>query len=212
MPAETRSAYDPAFRERPALAADDDLAAARRLFEAASRPYLSAALPWFVWAALLPAAALATPRAAALRGAPAVLGLWSTAILLGGACESWFLLRRRRQGGGSALGSWAMTLQGNLSLVAVALSAALVAVDRPRLLPGLWLLLLGHSLFALGGLAFRPQRTAGILYQLGGAVALLPGVPELVVLAAATLLGNLWIGWGVARRQPKGGSGSDGGS
>jgi hypothetical protein len=92
-----------------------------------------------------------------------------------------------------------MTLQGNLSLVAVALSIALVAAEEARLLPGLWLLLLGHSLFTLGGLAFPPQRTAGVVYQVGGAAALLPGLPELLLFAAATALGNLWIAIGVVR-------------
>lgn len=198
------SEYDPLFPERSGGdASGGDLAVARRLFAAASRPYLSSAAPWFAWAALLPAAALGTPRAAAAGGYVAVFALWSAAIVVGGALEALFLFRaRRRLGGGTALGSWAMTLQGNLSLVAVALSAALLGAGQARLLPGLWLLLLGHSLFALGGLAFRPQRTAGILYQLGGVAALVPGMPELVVLAVATALGNLWIGLGVWRRAP----------
>jgi len=201
------SEYDPLFSERPERGLSGDLAAAQRLFAQASRPYLSSSIPWLAWAALLPAAALATPRAAAAGGYVAVLALWSAAIVLGGAVEAFFLLRgRRRVGGGSPLGSWAMTLQGNLSLVAVALSAVLVAVDQARLLPGLWLLLLGHSLFALGGLAFRPQRTAGVLYQIGGVVALVPGVPELAAFAVATALGNLWIGFGVWRLRPAGGA------
>ena len=96
-----------------------------------------------------------------------------------------------------------MTVQGNLSLVAVALSAACLAFGQPRLLPGLWLLLLGHSLFAFGGLAFAPQRAAGVIYQLGGIAALVgalvPGLPELAPFAAATFLGNAWIALGVHR-------------
>lgn len=198
------SEYDPVFggRSRDVDAAASDLGTVRALFAAASRPYLSSALPWLFWALLLPAAALATERVARANGAPGVLGLWSAAILVGGAVEAFFLYRnRRRSGGGSPLGSWAMTLQGNLSLVAVALSIALVVADRADLLPGLWLLLLGHSLFTLGSLAFRPQRTAGIVYQLGGAVALFPGAPALVAFAAATALGNLWIAIGVLRRK-----------
>ena len=196
------SEYDPAFSER--LRRDDpasDLAQARRLFAAASRPYLGSPLPWLTWALVLPAAALATPRAFAAADYAGALGLWSAAILAGGAVEGAFLLRsRRRTGGGSPLGSWAMTLQGNLSLVAVALSAVLLATGGARFLPGLWLLLLGHSLFALGGLAFPPQRAAGVLYQLGGVAALVPGVPPLWAFAAATAAGNLWIALGVARR------------
>jgi len=196
------SEYDPVFGGSPRDGAGEgDLAAARALFEKASRPYLSAALPWFLWAALLPAAALLTESAARAGGIARVLGLWSVAIAVGGAVEGFFLYRHRRRLGGSSLGSWAMTLQGNLSLIAVALSVALVLVDEARLLPGLWLLLLGHSLFGLGSLAFRPQRAAGIVYQLGGLAALVPGLPELVVFAIATAVGNLWIGWGVLRRR-----------
>lgn len=196
------SEYDPVFAPRDRR--DDpasDLGQVKALFERASRPYLSSPVPWLAWAAILPAAALATPPAAAAASYAGVLGLWSAAIVLGGAIESLYLFRsRRRLGGSSALGSWAMTLQGNLSLVAVALSAVLVATDNSRFLPGLWLLLLGHSLFGLGGLAFRPQRTAGILYQLGGVAALVPGVPELWAFAAATAAGNLWIAFGLLRR------------
>lgn len=196
------SEYDPVFPER--RRSDDpagDLARARRLFARASRPYLSSPLPWLAWAVLLPAAALATPRVATGASYPGVLALWSAAIVAGGVLESVYLFRsRKRLGGGSPLGGWAMTLQGNLSLVAVALSAVLLATDNARYLPGLWLLLLGHSLFGLGGLAFPPQRTAGIVYQLGGVAALIPGVPALWVFAAATALGNLWIAIGIARR------------
>jgi hypothetical protein len=197
------SEYDPVFgggagdREPGA----SDLVTVRELFAAASRPYLSSALPWLCWAILLPSAALLTDRAVDRAGAPGVLGLWSGTILLGGAAEMLFVYRsRRRVGRGSPLSSWAMTLQGNLSLVAVALSVALVLAERTNLLPGLWLLVLGHSLFTLGSLAFRPQRTAGIVYQLGGVAALVPGVPALWVFAAATALGNLWIAVGIARR------------
>jgi hypothetical protein len=195
-----KSAYDPVFRERSERSGEDDLTAAKKPFAAASRPYLTSPIPWFAWAIVLPGAALTTSGAALAGGPAAVLGLWSGAILVGGAIEAFFLFRSRRRHAGSPLGSWAMTLQGNLSLVAVALSAALYFVGARDLLPGLWLLLLGHSLFALGGLAFRPQRTAGILYQLGGVAALLPGAPELELFAAVTALGNLWIGIGVARR------------
>lgn len=202
-----KSEYDPVFGERRSTSARaideavDDLATVRALFAAASRPYLSSAIPWLAWAVVFPVTAFATGEAARRGGAPYVLALWSIAILVGGAVEALFLYRnRRRLGGGSPLGGWAMTLQGNLSLVAVALSGALVWADRAQLLPGLWLLLLGHSLFALGGLAFRPQRTAGIVYQLGGVAALVPGVPALTVFAVATALGNLWIAIGVARR------------
>jgi len=196
------SEYDPVFTARSH--GDDptsDLARARQLFARASRPYLSSPVPWLAWAVLLPAAALATETADAAGSYRAVLALWSVAILLGGVVESVYLFRgRRRSGGGSPLGSWAMTLQGNLSLVAVALSALLLLTDNGGYLPGVWLLLLGHSLFGLGGLAFRPQRTAGILYQVGGVAALVPGLPAFWIFAAATAAGNLWVALGIARR------------
>lgn len=195
------SEYDPVFASRRRDAPlDADLEAVRALFSTASRAYLSSAIPWLGWALLLPAGALATPAALAGGGYPAVLGLWSATILLGGAVEAGFLLRGRRTRGRSGLGGWAMTLQGNLSLVAVALSGATLVAGAPQLLPGIWLLLLGHSLFGLGSLAFRPQRTAGILYQLGGLAALVPGLPSLAIFAATTCAGNLWIAFGVARR------------
>jgi hypothetical protein len=151
------SEYDPVFSDKRRRADPaSDLAQAKRLFAQASRPYLGSPVPWIAWACALPAAALATPATAAAASYPGVLGLWSGAILAGGAVEGVYLLRaRRRLGGGSPLGSWAMTLQGNLSLVAVALSAVFLSTGGARFLPGLWLLLLGHSLFALGGLAFR---------------------------------------------------------
>lgn len=207
------SEYDPVFGD-PGPASDapaHDLELVRAAFARASRPYLSSPVPWLVWAVALPAAALATPRAAAAGGAAAVLLLWSGAILAGGAIEGIYLLRARRRLAASRLGSWAMTLQGNLSLVAALLSAALVWSERADLLPGLWLLLLGHSLFTLGGLAFRPQRTAGIVYQLGGVIALLPGAPALDVFAGATALGNLWMGLALVaqgRGQASGGTAS----
>lgn len=171
----------------------------RAHFAAAAAPYLSTPLLWLAWAAILPAAALATPRALAAGGWPAALVLWSVAILLGGAAE-WLALRgrvRRRP----ALAGWALRVQGNLSLVAVALSAALVVAGRPDLLPALWLLALGHSLYALGGLAFPPMRTAGLLYQAGGLAALWPAVPGLIAFALTTGIANLWLAWSV-RRQP----------
>jgi hypothetical protein len=195
------SEYDPAFGrgEEPDGEPARDFAQVRAAFRRASRPYLSSPVPWVGWALALPAAALATPRAAAARGAAGVLLVWSAAILLGGAIEGLTLLAARRRFGGSPLGSWAMRTQGNLSLVGAALSVALVLADRPQLLPALWLLLLGHSLFSLGGLALRAQRIAGVVYQIGGIAALLPGVPPLPAFAAATCLGNLIVAVGVLR-------------
>jgi len=195
-----RSAYDPLFggEENPEVAGE--AARAKSAFERASRAYLASPLPWLVWALILPAAALATPEALRRGREAGVLLVWSVAILAGGAIEGLALLGARRRAPGGPLGAWAMRVQGNLSLVALALSAMLVWAEAPELLPGLWLLLLGHSFFALGGLALPALRTAGVLYQLGGVAALVPGSPSLACFAAATALGNLWVAWGIVRR------------
>lgn len=198
-----RSEYDAVFEAElaPEIAADE--AAAGRAFRVAALPYLSSSVSWFSWAALLPAAALATPRAAAIGKEVGVAALWTLAILVGGAIEG-FALWRNRHRSRTRLGAWAMRLQGNLSLVAVVLSGALLLADAAYLLPGVWLLLLGHSFFALGGLAFPPMRAAGVIYQLGGVAALVPGSRPLLAMAIATALGNLWIGIGVLRRRREG--------
>ena len=171
----------------------------RRAFRDASSPDLSKPLPWFAWGLILPAAALLTPRALEIGREPGVTILWSLAILVGGAIEGFAILRQQRHRRRSSLGAWAMRAQGNLSLVAVALSGLLVWIDGTKFLPALWLLLLGHNLFSLGGLAFPPMRLAGLLYQAGGLAALVPGSRPLWAMAAATALGNFWIGWGIVR-------------
>ncbi|MFY9820460.1 MAG: hypothetical protein WAM82_03710 [Thermoanaerobaculia bacterium] len=130
-------------------------------------------------------------------------------ILLGGAVEILAIRRSAGQSGRSTLASWVLRLQGNLSFVALALSAVLIWQDLAWVLPALWLLLLGHSFYMLGGFAFQPFRVAGLVYQLGGVLALWPGLlgthSPLVVFSAATFLGNLWIGIGVWRegREPR---------
>jgi hypothetical protein len=96
-----------------------------------------------------------------------------------------------------------LRLQGNLSFVALVLSALLVWQDLAWALPGLWLLLLGHSFYMLGGLAFEPFRVCGLLYQLGGLAALWPGGSPLVAFAVATAVGNLWMGVGVWRSEER---------
>ena len=113
------------------------------------------------------------------------------------------ILRQHRRRGRSGLGGWAMRAQGNLSLVAVVLSGLLLWIDGARFLPGLWLLLLGHNFFALGGLAFAPMRLAGVVYQIGGVAALVPGSRPLWAMAVATALGNFWIGWGIRRERAR---------
>jgi len=201
-----RSEYDPLF-ERPASEADPDadLEAVRERFRAAARPYLTSPWPWLAWAVALPAAALLTPSALAAGGAAWVLFTWSAAILLAGAVEVAGHVKSRQRGrGGTALAGWALSVQGNLSLVALALSILLLWQGLAWALPGLWLLILGHSLWLLGGLGFPPFRACGLLYQAAGAAALWPGVPPLAVLAAATAAGNLWIAWSIWRERRRG--------
>ena len=192
------SEYDPLFT--PARPVEDDLEPVRERFRAASRPFLRSPWSWLAWSLLLPAAALATPLALRLAGFAAVLFTWSAVILLGGAVEL-AAIRRSRSGEGGAgatpLASWVLRLQGNLSLVAVALSVLLIWENAAWALPGLWLLLLGHSFYLLGGLAFEPFRAYGLLYQLGGALALWPGGAPLPVFAATAAAG--WMAWSVWR-------------
>jgi hypothetical protein len=175
----------------------------RECFRKASRPFLRNPWSWFAWAVLLPIAALITPLALRMGGPAAVLFIWSGVILAGGAVE---IVGIRRAGGGfgggsTPLASWVLGVQGNLSLAALALSFLLVWQDAAWALPGLWLLLLGHSFYMLGGLAFPPFRTTGLIYQVGGLVALWPGGLPLVAFAVATAVGNLWMGFSIWREQ-----------
>lgn len=195
------SEYDPLLPEATGPVSDD-LERVQELFAGASRPYLASPWSWFAWAVVLPMAALGTPWANGWRGGMGVLLWWSLAILIGGVVEMAPHLRRRGVGGGSTpLASWVLRVQGNMSLVAAALSVVLVVYDLPWALPGLWLILLGHSLYQLGGLAFAAFRTCGLLYQLSGLLALWPPAQPLAVFAVATALGNLWVGLAVWRRR-----------
>ena len=171
----------------------------REHFRAASRPFLRSPWTWFTWAALLPGAALATPTAYRIGGPAGVLFVWSGTILLGGAVEILAIRRQGRELGSSTLAAWVLRVQGNLSLVALALSALAVWQDLAWALPGIWLLLLGHSFYMLGGLAFEPFRACGLIYQLGGLAALWPGGAPLLAFAVTTAVGNLWMGVGVWR-------------
>ena len=191
------SEYDPLFT--PSRTVEDDLEPVRERFRAASRPFLRSPSSWLAWAIVLPAAALLTPVALSTGGFAFGLFLWSGAILLGGAVEMVALFRSGGATGSTPLASWVLGLQGNLSLVAVALSVFLLWQDLAWALPGLWLLLLGHSFYMLGGLAFSPFRACGIVFQLGGVAALWPGGRPLLAFAAAALIGNLWMAWGVWR-------------
>jgi hypothetical protein len=188
------SEYDPVFGRGGESAPAGDLEAVRESFERAAGPYLASPLPWLIWGIALPGAALATRRVIEAAGARGVLLLWSLTILAAGAVEVAVYARRRRQAPErSTLARWALRSQGNLSFAAMALSLALLVTSQGRLLPAVWLLLLGHSLYSLGGLASPPLRRCGLIYQLGGLVSLFVlSSPELVF-ALATGLGNLSV-------------------
>lgn len=190
------SEYDPLFSS-PQDGDSEVLEEVRERFREAARPFLRSPWSWLAWGLVLPAAALATPALAAARGPAGVLFLWSGAILAGGAVESRSLVRGRA--GGSPLAAWALRVQGNLSLVALALSILLVLLDEAWALPGLWLLLLGHSFYGLGGLSFPALRRYGLVYQLGGVGALAAGPRALAVFGVTTALANLGLAVAVWR-------------
>ncbi len=193
------SEYDPLFGRRAVPAAEAEaFEAIQARFRRAGRPYLSSPWPWLAWGLCLPTAAWLTPAAVARRGFAGVLLLWSLTILVAGGLEAWTLWRAGA--GGSPLASWALHVQGNLSLIALALTVLLVVRDLPLALPGLWLLVLGHSFYSLGGLSFPALRRYGLAYQLGGAAALLAERQALAVFAATTLLANLGLALFVALR------------
>lgn len=192
------SEYDPLFPE--SRSDKEDFEPIRALFTAASRPYLRTPWSWLAWALILPAAAIATPVIFRRFGPAGILFVWSGAILLGGAIEMSGIWRAGGKGAGSApLASWAFRAQGNLSLVALVLSVVAIWQDLPWALPGIWLLLLGHSFYILGGLSFEPFKLYGLIYQAGGVAALAFGRHALPIFAMATLVGNLWMSWSVWR-------------
>lgn len=195
------SEYDPIRPDPGEGGQDKSLEVVRRHFETASGPYLARPWSWLAWSVILPTAALLTPRFLATWEWLGVLFLWSSAILLGGVIEAFQIMKGRREEGTTALAAWVLRAQGNLSLVALLLSVVALWQGLAWTLPGLWLLLLGHSLYTLGGLASGGMRAAGRLYQIGGLLALLPHGQGLVCFAAATFLGNLWIALSIWRRE-----------
>ena len=94
--------------------------------------------------------------------------------------------RARKSAVRSEISRWVFRAQGNLSLIAIALTVVVVFNGAFRYLPGIWLLLIGHSFFAVGGLASNALRRSGLLYQAGGAVSLLPWLDSLAVFAVTT--------------------------
>jgi hypothetical protein len=187
------SEYDPFLAPARPRFESSNLDLARGLFAEASRPYLVSPLPWLAWACILPAAAFLTASSGRRFGWVGVLLLWSFAILIGGAFELGAVRRGTGEMVSTPLASWAFGVQGNLSLVCIALSFLLLWVGQAWALPGLWLLLLGHSLVTLGGLAFPPMRHAGLVYQIGGVAALWPGGEPMLVLAVTTGAANVWM-------------------
>ena len=198
------SEYDPLRPRRPLSGEASDLDRVQALFSAAARGYLKSPWPWLCWAIVLPATATVTSDVAAAGGPLAVLILWSVAILLAGAVEGITMWRSRGAAVASDITRWVFRGQGNLSLVAVVLTAALAWQGRYELLPGVWLLLVGHSLFTVGGLAAKPLERGGLLYQFGGVCCLLPWFGSLTVFAITTavangmIAGSLWLN---ARRE-----------
>ncbi len=195
------SEYDPLFARVKPREEGDDLEPVRERFLAASKPYLKAFWTWASWALILPAAAFLTPTALSYRGPRGVLFLWSIAILLGGAVEFIAIRKAGQNVPASGLARWALRAQGNLSFVAVLLSGLLFWVDAAWAVPGIWLLLLGHSFYILGGISFPPFRRYGLIYQIGGFAALWPGGAPLLVLAVTLFTGNLWMAWAVWRER-----------
>ena len=186
------SEYDPPFGSGAVSPAEAEaFEAIRERFREAARPYLASPWTWLTWGLVLPAAALATPAAARAWGLSGVLLLWSGAILAGGAVEAGSMMRRGT--GSSPIAAWALRVQGNLSLVAVALSAVLVVADEAWALPGLWLLLLGHCFFSLGGLSEPLLRRYGLAYQVGGVASLAAHSGALPVFAVTAALANLGL-------------------
>ncbi len=173
----------------------------REEFQRAAAPYLASPWGWLAWGLVMPAAALVTRAAGQAMGFRGIALLWSFAILLAGGVEAWAL--RRAGAGGSPFASWALTVQGNLSLVGLALSLLLLLRNDTAYLPGLWLLLLGHSFFSLGGLSYPALRRFGLAYQVGGLAALIVSSHALLIFAATTGLANLGLVVAVVRRGAK---------
>lgn len=129
-----------------------------------------------------------------------MLFLWSATILVGGAAELAGLRRGGvRLGGATALASWVLRLQGNLSLIALVLSLLLLWLEHAWAIPGVWMLVVGHSFYMLGGFAFGPFRIAGVILQVGGILSLWPDGHPLGTFALSSACANLWIGVGLWR-------------
>jgi hypothetical protein len=202
------SEYDPLRPRQPLSGEASDLDKVQALFAGAASGYVSSPWPWVCWAIVLPAAAMMTTEVATVVGPLAVLLLWSIAILVAGAVEAFSMRRARNTAGRSDITGWVFKGQGNLSLIAIVLTGALAWQRLYDFLPAVWLLLIGHSFFAVGGLASNALKRGGLLYQIGGVVSLLPWFESLDVFAAATALANGTIAASLFLRRRSGAAGS----
>ena len=187
------SEYDPIRPRQPLAGGASDLDTVQALFSRAAAGYLHSPWPWLSWAIVLPFAALMTADVAAGGGPIAVLLLWSATILLAGAVEAVTMWRSRKALVPSDITRWVLKGQGNLSLIAIAITAAMAWHRMYDFLPAVWLLLIGHSFFSIGGLSSNALKRGGVLYQVGGVISLLPWFGSLSVFAATTALANLTI-------------------
>ena len=197
----TGSEYEPFFAgdaDETLTGGPSDLEGVQGRFQAAVAPYLRSPVPWLVWSLVLPAAAKLHHLVLARGGLRGAVLLWSIAILAGGLVEGATLVKTRRKRP-SPLVAWVLRMQGNLSLAAVALSLLLLWWGRPEALPGVWLLLVGHSFYVLGGLAFGPFRLYGLALQVGGLLALWPGWDPLDIFAGTLGAANFWMAYKVWR-------------
>ena len=105
----------------------------------------------------------------------------------------------RKRASHSEISGWVFKAQGNISLIAIALTVVVMVNEAYRYLPGVWLLLIGHSFFAMGGLASPALRRSGLLYQAGGLIALLPWLDSLIVFAVTTAAANLAVAVAMVR-------------
>jgi hypothetical protein len=194
------SEYDAIPPRIPLSTEPSDLDRVQARFEEASVGYLRSPWSWWSWSLILPIAALVGRAIYPVAGARAVLFIWSFFILCGGLVEGAILLTGSSMAARTPLAGWVLRTQGNLSLVAVALSALLIWQNLATFVPALWLLLVGHSFYVIGKLSFPPLRTAGLIFQGGGVAALVPAVDSLAVFAVCAFAGCFWIGLGVLRR------------
>jgi hypothetical protein len=195
------SEYDPIPPRAPLTTEPSDLERVQARFENASDGYLRSPWSWWAWSLILPAAALLSREVYPLAGPRAVLFLCSFFILCGGLIEGAIILTGSRTEARTPLAGWVLRTQGNLSLVAVALSALLFWQGLAEFVPAVWLLLVGHSFYGIGKLSFQPLHTAGLILQAGGLAALVPGIDGFVAFAGFTFAGCAWIGLGVYRRR-----------